>query len=74
MDNSGIPQEIKDAVDALVIAFTDLKAGKGANLIQDEMPSIMKLAGEFAALKADLTVKGAVQSLEYLAEKIAGVL
>lgn len=67
------PQEIQDAINALILAYKDLKANKGASLIQDELPLILKLAGELAALKADLNAKGLEEAAIYLLENISSI-
>ena len=67
------PQELQDAINALIIAYKDLKANKGASLIQDELPLILKLAGELAALKADLNAKGLEEAAIYLLENISSI-
>lgn len=72
--NSNTPQEIQDAVNAMITAFKDLKANKASSLIGDELPLIMKLAGELAALKADLNAKGALEAAEYLISQVIGLV
>jgi hypothetical protein len=67
------PQEIQDAINALILAYKDLKANKGASLIQDELPLILKLAGELSALKADLNAKGLEDAAIYLLENISSI-
>ena len=67
------PQEIQDAINAMILAYKDLKANKGASLIQDELPLILKLAGELAALKADLNAKGLEEAAIYLLENISSI-
>ena len=71
--NPSTPQEIQDAVNALILAFKDFKAGKASSIISDELPSILKLAGELAALKADLTAKGALEAAEYLIAQVIAI-
>ena len=67
-----IPQEEKDAVDAIIVAINDVKANKGQSLLVDELPLAMKLGGELAALKADLTLKGSLVALSYLSAQLEG--
>jgi hypothetical protein len=71
--NTNTPQEIQDAVNAMIQAFKDLKANKASSLLGDELPLIMKLSTELAALKADLTLKGALEAAEYLIGEIITV-
>jgi hypothetical protein len=68
-----VPVAEKDIVDAVLVALADLKAQKGASLIADEIPSIIKIAGELSELMAELKSKNSVAALAYLAEKLLGI-
>lgn len=69
-----VPKAEKDLVDAMVLAYKDVKANKGAAIIADELPLIMKLAGEFGELMSELKSKQSINALAYLASEVEGIL
>ena len=66
-----VPTAEKDLIDAALKGYADRKAKSGALFLTDELPAAMKIGGEIAELKKELTLKGSIPAVAYLICQIA---
>lgn len=66
-----VPSAEKDVVDAIVIAYKDIKANEPGKIVSDEIQEIIKIVPEIGELVSELKTRDSFSALAYLIDQIA---